>query len=119
MIRISIVVSALVAAVALVVSVPVGAAPKVVKRTVGPGFNMSLTQGGRDITTLRRGVYRFDVTDKSELHAFHLVGPGVDKTITGVAFQGKKSATVMLRRGTYRYVCDAHGPYMVGSFIVR
>jgi hypothetical protein len=119
MLRISIAVSVVVAAVALVLSVPVGASPTVLQATVGPNFQMSLKRGGREITRLKPGVYRFDVTDKSRAHDFHLVGPGVNMVITSVAFRGKKSVTVKLVRGTYRYTCDLHGPYMTGGLNVR
>lgn len=119
MLRISLAVSVLVAVLALVVSVPVGASPTVLKATVGPNFQMSLQKGGRDITRLKPGVYRFDVVDKSRAHDFHLVGPGVNRVITSVAFRGTKSVTVKLVRGTYRYTCDLHGPYMTGGLNVR
>jgi hypothetical protein len=119
MIRASIAVSVLVAAIALVLSVPVAASPTLLKGTVGPYFQMSLQKGGKDVTALRPGVYRFEVVDKSRAHDFHLVGPGVNKVITSVVFRGKKSVTVKLARGTYRYTCDLHGPYMTGALNVR
>lgn len=118
MIRISIALTALVAAVALVLSMPVGAAPKVVKGTVGPGFTISLSSGGKKVTSLKAGTYRFEVSDRSASHDFHLTGPGLNKVITGVGFQGTKSVIVKLRRGTYRYVCDPHASSMKGNFRV-
>jgi plastocyanin len=116
--RISIALLSLVAAVALVLSAPAGAAPKVVNGTVGPGFTISLTSGGKNLASLKAGSYRFNVTDKSTIHDFHLTGPGVNKVITSVSFQGRKSVTVKLKRGTYRYVCDPHASFMKGSFRV-
>lgn len=108
------------AAVALVVTGPIAAAPPVVKGTVGPGFTISLTKGGKKVTSLKAGVrYRFDITDRSSIHDFHLSGPGTNKVITGVGFTGKKSLTLTLKRGTYRYVCDPHSSVMKGSFRVR
>jgi plastocyanin len=108
------------AAVALVVTGPIAAAPPVVKGTVGPGFTISLTKGGKKVTSLKAGVrYRFDITDRSSIHDFHLSGPGTNKVITGVGFTGKKSVTLTLKRGTYRYVCDPHSSVMKGSFRVR
>jgi plastocyanin len=102
-----------------VISAPVAAAPKVVKGSVGPGFTISLTSGGKKVTSLKAGVpYKFEITDRSTSHDFHLTGPGVNKTITGVAFTGKKSITVKLKRGTYRFVCDPHASVMKGSFRV-
>jgi plastocyanin len=114
MIRISIALLVLVAAVALVVSVPVSAAPKVTG-TVGPGFTISLKA-----KSLKAGKsYRFEITDRSSIHNFHLRGPGVNKEITGVSFLGRKSVTLKLKRGLYRFVCDPHAGQMKGSFRVR
>ena len=120
MFRISILsLTAGVAAIALFLSGPLAAAPKVVKGSVGPGFTISLTSGGKKVTSLKAGVqYKFDVTDRSSSHDFHLIGPGVNKVITGVGFTGTKSVTVKLKRGTYRYVCDPHSSSMKGSFRV-
>ena len=108
----------LAAAATLVLSAPAGAAPKVVNGSVGPGFTISLKSGGKKVTSLKAGTYRFDVSDKSAIHDFHLSGPGVNKVITAVSFQGRRSVTVKLKRGTYRYVCDPHASFMKGSFRV-
>ena len=109
---------ALVAAATLVLSAPAGAAPKGVNGSVGPGFTISLKSGGKKVTSLKAGTYRFDVSDRSPIHDFHLSGPGVNKVITAVSFQGRRSVTVKLKRGTYRYVCDPHASFMKGSFRV-
>jgi plastocyanin len=116
--RISIALLSLVAAAALVLSAPAGAAPKALNGSVGPGFTISLTSGGSKVTSLKAGTYRFDVTDRSSIHDFHLSGPGVNKVITSVSFQGRKSVILKLARGTYRYVCDPHSSIMRGSFRV-
>ena len=108
----------LVAAATLVLSAPAGAAPKVVNGSVGPGFTISLKSGGKKVTSLKAGTYRFDVSDRSPIHDFHLSGPGVNKVITAVSFQGRRSVTVKLKRGMYRYVCDPHASFMKGSFRV-
>jgi hypothetical protein len=118
MIRLSLVaVGVLVAA--LVLTGPVSGAPKVIKGSVGPGFTISLKSGGKKVTSLKAGVpYKFQITDQSSIHDFHLSGPGVNKVITGVAFTGTKSVTLKLKRGMYRYVCDPHSSVMRGSFRV-
>ena len=85
---------------------------------VGPGFTISLKKKGKKVTSLKAGRYRITVRDKSDLHNFHLTGPGVNRRITTVDFQGTKSRTFKLRKGTYRYVCDAHPADMKGSFKV-
>ena len=105
-------------AAALVGSGPASAAPKTVNGTVGPGFTISLKRGGKQVHHLKPATYRFKIADRSSSHNFRLKGPGYNKAITSVRFKGTKSATVKLRKGTYRYVCDVH-PSMNGSFTVR
>ena len=110
---------AVASALALVVAAPSGAATTKLVATVGPGFTITLTKGGKKVTTLKPGTYAITVNDKSTFHNFHLKGPGVNKS-TGVAFKGtlKKPWTVTLRKGTYRYVCDPHALQMKGGFRV-
>jgi len=106
-------------ALALVVAAPTGAATTKLVATVGPGFTITLTKGGKKVTSLRPGAYSITVVDKSTSHNFHLTGPRVNKS-TSVAFKGtlKKPWTVTFRKGTYRYVCDPHALQMKGSFRV-
>ena len=119
MFRISLIaLSAAVAAAAMVLIASAAAAPKTVKGTVGPGFSISLTSGGKNVSTLKPGSYRFEINDRSTIHDFHLIGPGISKQITSVSFVGRKSLTVTLRKGVYRFVCDPHSSVMKGSFRV-
>jgi plastocyanin len=113
-----IVLSTAVLATAMVVVGTASAAPKTVKGTVGPGFTISLTSGGKKVTSLKPGSYKFEISDRSSDHDFHLIGPGISKLITGVSFVGRKSVTVTLKKGTYRFVCDPHASSMKGSFRV-
>jgi plastocyanin len=92
------------------------AAPKLVG-TVGPGFNISLTKGGKKVTKLMHGSYTIVVSDKSPIHNFHLTGPGLNKT-TSVSKSGTTTWKVTLKKGTYKYVCDPHASAMKGAFIV-
>jgi plastocyanin len=87
--------------------------------TVGPGFTITLKKKGKKVTSLKAGRYRIRVNDRSDFHNFHLTGPGVNRRITTVDFQGTKSRTFRLKKGTYRYVCDPHSDSMKGSFKVR
>jgi plastocyanin len=87
--------------------------------SVGPGFTISLKKGGKNVKSLKAGRYRIRVSDKSDFHNFHISGPGVNRRITTVDFQGTKSRTFRLKKGTYRYVCDPHADDMRGSFKVR
>jgi plastocyanin len=84
----------------------------------GPGFEIKLRADGEDVETLPAGTYTLDVEDKSEMHNFHLIGPGVDEEVTDVAFVGERSATVTLEPGTYTYQCDPHAANMKGTFTV-
>ena len=94
-------------------------APKRLTGTVGPGFSISLrTPAGAVARNATAGTYRITIRDRSAMHDFHLVGPGVNRK-TGVAFRGTVTWTVRLRAGTYRFVCDPHAAQMRGSIRVR
>lgn len=85
--------------------------------TVGPGFTITLKQGGAKVTKLKAGTYVIKIADKSAIHDFHLKGPGVNKT-TGVGATGNVTWKVKLQKGKYTYVCDPHASIMKGSFTV-
>ena len=104
------------AALALVVASAQAAAPKLVG-TVGPGFTITLTKGGKKVTTLMHGSYTIVISDKSPIHNFHLTGPGLNKS-TSVSKTGSTTWKVTLKKGTYKYVCDPHASAMKGSFKV-
>jgi plastocyanin len=101
---------------ALAVPAAVAATPTL-NGTVGPGFTITLTQGGKKVTKLKAGTYVFKIADKSTIHDFHLTGPGVNKK-TSVAAQGTTTWKLTLKKGTYKYVCDPHASLMKGSFTV-
>ena len=106
-------------ALALAASAPAASAPKMVQGSVGPGFTIKLTLAGKKVTKLKKGVpYRFQIRDRSAIHDFHVMGPGVNRVLTGVEFTGTKSIVLKLRKGTYRFVCDPHASFMHGSFRV-
>jgi plastocyanin len=110
------VVSAALAASSIASAAP---AAKVVKGTVGPGFTITLTLSGKRVTKLKAGTrYRFVITDRATIHDFHLRGPSIDRVLTSVDFQGTKSYTLRLKKGTYRFSCDPHASFMHGSFRV-
>jgi plastocyanin len=85
--------------------------------TVGPAFTISLKRGTAAVRKLTAGRYAITVRDLASGHNFHLSGPGVNKRTT-VPFTGTVTWRVALRRGTYRFVCDAHPTVMRGSFSV-
>jgi plastocyanin len=94
------------------------AAPKLTGVS-GPGFTIVVkSAAGTVVKTLKAGTYTIVVEDKSSIHNFHLVGPGVNKTTT-VPFTGKQTWTVKLKKGTYTYKCDIHAATgMKGTFKV-
>ena len=96
-----------------------GSASGTLAGETGPGFTIEVSQDGKDVETLQAGSYMLDVEDKSDMHNFHLIGPGVDEEVTDVAFVGDKSFTVTLKKGTYTYQCDPHAASgMKGTFTV-
>jgi plastocyanin len=112
-------VAAAATAVALLVGGPATAAPNVVKGTVGPGYTITLTIGGKKVKKLKSGVkYRFVVADRSEDHDFRLVGPGTSKMLSGEEFMGRKTTTLSFKKGTYRFYCAPHSDQMRGGFTV-
>jgi hypothetical protein len=95
----------------------VAATPKLVG-TVGPGFTISLTKGGKKVKRLKPGKYTLTVRDKSNIHNFRLKGPGLNKQVTGIGFVGTKTVTVKLTAGKYTFDCDPHFAAMHATFKV-
>jgi hypothetical protein len=94
------------------------AATPVLNAEVGPGFTITLKDGkGAAVKSLRAGAYTIKVADKSNIHNFHLAGPGVNKD-SGVGPTGRSTWKVMLKKGAYRFVCDPHATIMKGRFTV-
>ena len=85
--------------------------------TDGPGFTITLKEGAKNVTTLKAGTYTFKVEDKSSIHNFHLIGPGVNVKTSVVAVK-TVIWTLKLKKGIYKYVCDPHATIMHGSFKV-
>jgi plastocyanin len=104
-------------AAALVVAASASAATPKLTGVDGPGFTITLKKGTSKVTSLKAGKYKIVINDQSNIHNFHLTGPGVNKT-TGVGAQGTFTWTVTLKKGTYKYICDPHAAIMKGSFKV-
>ena len=93
------------------------ATPKLVG-TSGPGYDIEVSKGGKDVKKLKHGTYKIVVRDKSAEHNFHLFGPGVNKK-TSVSAVTTKTWTIKLKKGKYTYQCDIHAAAgMKGSFRV-
>ena len=105
----------------LVVVAPSNASTKALPKltgTVGPGFTITMRKLGKPFKTLKAGTYSVTVTDKSNIHNFHLRGPKVNKEITSIAFKGVKTVVVKFSKGKYTFICDPHFTTMKGSFTV-
>ena len=93
-------------------ALPALAATPVYTGVVGPGFTITLAK-----KPTKAGKIKLVIRDKSNVHNFHLTGPGVNVK-TSVSAIGTKTFTVTLKKGTYKFICDPH-PFMKGSFTVR
>ena len=106
------------AAVAVVVASTAQAATPKLVGTTGPNFTITLKKGTKMVKTLKAGKYTIVVHDKSTIHNFRLKGPGLNKQITTVGFQGTKTVKVTLKKGKYTYDCDPHFAAMHHTFTV-
>lgn len=105
------------AAVSFAAAAPTAADNPQLVGTVGPGFNISVTAGGAQVTHLASGTYTLVVHDLSDVHNFHLFGPGVN-VATDVEGTGDQTFTITLADGVYNFDCDAHPASMKGAFAV-
>ena len=105
-------------AIGLVVAVTLAggatAATPTLTGTVGPGFTITLTKGGKMVRWLTAGRYPVVVGDRSTMHNFVLEGPGVERDVTTVPFRGTKTVSVKLRAGKYKFYCRPHESSMFG-----
>jgi plastocyanin len=109
--------AALVAIAAIAAGSSSAATPKLQALVADP-IKITLTVGGKKVSSLKAGTYTIVVKDTSSGHNFRLSGPGVNKT-TSVSAKGTFTWKVRLKRGTYKYVCDPHASFMKGSFTVK
>jgi hypothetical protein len=81
-------------------------------------FAISLSDAsGSPVTHLDPGTYDIEVHDLSEMHNFHLYGPGVQQA-TAVGNKEDVVWTLMLADGKYGFDCTAHPTLMKGWFTV-
>jgi plastocyanin len=104
-------------AAALVVVASASAATPTLTGVDGPGFTITLKKGTAKVTSLKAGKYKIVIKDLSNIHNFHLSGPGLNKK-TSVGAKGTFTWAVTLKKGTYKFVCDPHASIMKGSFKV-
>ena len=118
-IRTSLLLAAVAAAAVAATGSGSAATAKTVNGTVGPGFTIGLTMQGKTVTKLKAGKpYRFVISDRADIHDFHLSGPGLNRVLTSVEFTGTKTFVLRLKKGSYRFVCDPHSTVMHGRFLV-
>jgi hypothetical protein len=72
---------------------------------------------GNLVDRLEPRTYDIAVSDRSEVHNFHLKGPGIDNA-TPVEATQEVTWTVTFGEGRYGFVCDAHATTMRGYFTV-
>lgn len=73
---------------------------------------------GKKVKTLKAGRYQLVIRDYSKRHNFHLKGPGLNVR-SFIPFVGRLAySSLVFKRGTYRFWCDAHRSRMHGSFKV-
>ena len=110
--------AAAIAAMLVLVTAASASTPKLTG-TVGPGYKITLTQGGKKVTKLKAGKYAFVISDKASIHSYGLDGPnGFAKDFTSVSFKGTKTITVTLKKGKYKFYCEPHESFMFGNFTV-
>jgi plastocyanin len=80
--------------------------------TDGPGFTITMNK-----KTVKAGTYTIIVHDKSNIHNFHLRGPGLNK-LTSVPRVYTTTWTVKLKKGIYKFQCDPHATIMHGALKV-
>jgi plastocyanin len=110
-----------IAAVAIPTTAASAATPVKLAGTVGPGFTISLTQGGKPVKSLKAGKVTITVADKASFHNFVLEqqsGGKLTKQITTVPFTGTKTVTLTLTKGKYKFYCMPHESSMFGTFTV-
>ena len=72
---------------------------------------------GNPVTKVDPGTYDIAVSDRSQMHNFHLRGAGVDMS-TAIEEAQEATWTVTLTDGRYTFVCDPHASTMRGYFLV-
>ena len=82
-------------------------------------FEISLLdEEGNPVTELPAGEYNIEVTDRTDIHNFHLSGgDGAVDEKTGATEKVETTWVVTFEPGEYRYICDPH-PSMNGHFTV-
>ncbi|MGB2875837.1 MAG: hypothetical protein WBB76_10235 [Gaiellaceae bacterium] len=93
------------------------------KGVVGPGFTISLKMGGKNVTKLKAGSYKFVITDKAAIHNYTVERekpskPKLETHATSTPFTGTKTVVINLKPGSWRAYCSVHEAQMQVNFKV-
>jgi plastocyanin len=110
--RISVTLATFTAALSLPAWAPAAVKVGSLTATDGPGFTITMSK-----TSVKAGTYVITVKDRSNIHNFHLTGPGVNKA-TSVGAAKTYTWKVTLKKGIYKFVCDPHRTIMKGTLKV-
>jgi hypothetical protein len=78
--------------------------------TLSAAGKLTLAFGGKSVAKLKAGRYTFSITDKNSKKGFALQAVRKTvKTITGVAFVGKRSVVVSLTVGAWTFYASPGG----------
>jgi len=92
---------------------------KLIGSVASDDFTITLTtEDGTDVTSLPAGDYTLEIVDKSDIHNFHLTGPGGVDVMSEVGSQEDEDYQITLVEGKYHYQCDPHSSQMFGDFDV-
>jgi plastocyanin len=95
------------------------AGSKLIGSVASDDFVITLqAEDGSEVTSLPAGSYTLEIVDQTDIHNFHLTGPGDVDVSSEVAGQEDEEYDLELQAGTYNYVCDPHASQMSGSFEV-
>jgi plastocyanin len=83
------------------------------------GFTISLTtEAGAPVRDLPAGAYDIEVRDHSELHNFHLTGPGVNISTPVETATTQTFSVTFQDKSRYTFICDVHPGSMRGTFTI-
>jgi plastocyanin len=92
---------------------------KLIGSVASDDFTITLTtEDGTDVTSLPAGDYTLEIVDKSDIHNFHLTGPGDVDVMSEVGGQEDEDYPITLVAGSYHFQCDPHSAQMNGDFEV-
>ena len=92
---------------------------KLIGSVASDDFTITLTtEDGTDVTSLPAGDYTLEIVDKSDIHNFHLTGPGGVDVMSEVGGQEDEDYPITLVAGSYHFQCDPHSTQMNGDFEV-